>query len=111
MQKGKGMKIDILGTEYTISEQTAQDNNLLQGADGYCDWTSKEIVISKDIDGNLHNLDWYKRKVKRHEILHAFASESGLNECSDWARNEEMIDWIAYQGLKIIEAWKAAGAI
>ena len=35
----------------------------------------------------------------------------GLNECSDWARNEEMIDWIAYQGLKIIEAWKAAGAI
>ena len=96
------MEINVLGTEYTITEQTAQDNSL---------WTSKEIVISKDIDGNLHNLDWYKRKVKRHEILHAFAAESGLNECSDWARNEEMIDWIAYQGLKIIEAWKAAGAI
>lgn len=60
---------------------------------------------------NILGLDWYTRKVKRHEILHAFAAESGLNECSDWARNEEMIDWIAYQGLKVIEAWKAAGAI
>lgn len=27
------------------------------------------------------------------------------------AKNEEMIDWIALQGVKIYDAWKAVGAV
>ncbi len=47
----------------------------------------------------------------RHEIVHAFLYESGLNNSSDWARNEEIVDWIAVQGLKIVKAWKEAGVL
>ena len=56
-------------------------------------------------------MDAYVRKVKRHEIIHAFLLESGLAECSDWAQNEEMVDWLARMGPKINTAWQAAGAI
>jgi len=28
-----------------------------------------------------------------------------------WARNEEMIDWFALQGPKILKAWQEAGAL
>ena len=41
------------------------------------------------------------RKVLRHEIIHAFLNESGLRENSEWAYNEEMIDWLAIMIPKI----------
>lgn len=51
----------------------------------------------------------------RHEIVHAFLSECGLNECSGetdcWARNETMVDWFARMGERIYRAWEAAGAL
>lgn len=57
----------------------------------------------------------YSKKTLRHEITHAFLFESGLednsNEADAWARNEEMVDWIAFQGPKIYAAWQEAGAI
>lgn len=51
----------------------------------------------------------------RHEIMHAFLYESGLDgqscnvDC--WAKNEEMIDWFALQSKKIFKAFKKAGAL
>jgi hypothetical protein len=54
------------------------------------------------------------RRVVRHEIVHAFLMESGLDESSNpadaWATNEEMVDWFARQGPKIYKAWKEADA-
>lgn len=50
-------------------------------------------------------------KIVRHEIVHAFLKESGLDCNSDWARNEEIVDWIALQGPKIMAAWTEAGCI
>jgi hypothetical protein len=52
----------------------------------------------------------------RHEIVHAFFTESGLMDNalqleSAWAGNEEMVDWFAIQGPKIYAAWKEAGAV
>ena len=47
----------------------------------------------------------------RHEIIHAFLCESGLAENSDWATNEELVDWIAIQAPKLIKAWKDADAL
>lgn len=105
------MKINILGAEYTISEQSEKDNVLLKDCDGFCDWTSKEIVIERDMLGDLSSMEAYKRKVIRHEIVHAFLLESGLAACSKWACDEEMVDWVARQGLSIIKAWDEAGAL
>lgn len=108
-------KVNILGTPYTISERSEADDPLLQGCDGYCDWTTKTIVAEREMVGTLGDMDVYVRKVIRHEIVHAFLFESGLQESTfgtdAWARNEEMVDWLARQGPKIYEAWKEAGAL
>lgn len=107
--------VNILGTTYTIMEQSERDNKLLEGCDGYCDYTTKEIVVEREIEGTLRDMEVYIRKVLRHEIVHAFLLESGLAECSGdtecWAQNETMVDWFARQGPKIYTAWLEAGAL
>lgn len=109
------MTVVILGTAYSIKEQTESENPRLKDCDGYCDWTTKEIVVEREVNGTLGNMDCYVRKVLRHEIVHAFALESGLHECSGetdaWACNEAMVDWFARQGQKIYAAWREAGAL
>ena len=75
-------KVNILGTDYTIYAESESENRLLQGCDGYCDWTTKEIVVEREMEGNLGDMDAYVHKVLRHEIVHAFLLESGLHECS-----------------------------
>lgn len=107
--------VNILGEKYSISTKTKQEEPRLKDNDAFCDWTEHAIVLDADIDGDLGNLDAYKKKVLRHEIIHAFMLESGLNECSidvnAWAANEEMIDWFAFQGPRILNAWKEADAL
>lgn len=109
------MKINILGSEWNIVFCKLEDDKALNDADGYCDWTIKRIVVRKEIDGSLHDMDAYTRKVIRHEIVHAFLFESGLAHCSNdvsqWATNEEMIDWFAFKGEQIYKAWKDARAV
>lgn len=108
-------KIDILGVEYTIKEQSADENETLRNCDGYCDWTTKEIVVEREMTGTLGDMESYICKVLRHEIVHAFLFESGLAESSGeaaaWATNETMVDWIARQGEKICDTWRKAGAL
>lgn len=108
------MKVNVLGVEYSIM----RENNTprLNGIDGFCDETTKEIVVEsyagdEGQPGSKADLEVMRKKILRHEIVHAFAFESGLAENSYWAQNEEMIDWIAMQGLKIYKAWQEAGAI
>ena len=62
------------------------------------------------------DLEYYQKTVLRHEIIHAFLFESGLaGSCNvwdgSWAENEEMVDWIAMQLPKIIQACKEADAL
>ena len=108
-------KVHILGTLYTSKEQSESENELLKDCDGYCDWTTKEIVIEREVDGNLGDMEAYIRKVLRHEIVHAFFLESGLDTSAgyadSWARNESVVDWFARQGQKIYTAWEEAGAL
>ena len=103
--------VHILGTVYTIREQSERDNKLLEGCDGYCDWTTKEIVVEREIQGTLKDMEMYIRKVLRHEIVHAFLHESGLDAGSDWAINEEIVDWIALQFEKMQRAMQEVGAL
>ena len=114
---GRPNSVSVLGTQYAILYQSEKDNNRLKDADGYSDWTTKTIVID-DFEPTLRmweNCEEYKKKVLRHEIVHAFLFESGLHECSEeitaWAKNEEMVDWIARQHKKLHKAFKDAGAL
>lgn len=115
MKNIKERKIHILGSEWTIKEQSVTENELLKDYDGYCDWTMREIIVERENDGTLKDMQKYVNKVVRHEIVHAFLFESGLAECSgetdSWAQNETMVDWFAKQGQKIYKAWQEADAL
>ena len=108
-------QVSILGSNWYIHESDEIQEPRLIGADGFCDDSTKEIFVDslEKIDKSCakKNLESHKKKVLRHEITHAFLCESGLAECSDWAMNEEMVDWIARQGLKLYEAWKQAECV
>ena len=69
-----GLLVNILGQEYRIIFSDVTDPRL-EAADGYCDFTTKQIVIR---------------------------SESGLDNNS-WGGNEEIVDWIALQLVKIVD--------
>lgn len=99
------MKVKILGTEYeVIKDAEEKDYPQLKKCDGFTDFSIKRIVVAnfdKD-ESSVDDIDWYKKKVLRHELVHAFIYESGLAENCDWARNEELTDWIAIQFEKIL---------
>lgn len=107
------MTVGILGTEYTIEERERSKDTRLAENDAYCDDSVKEIVLAKHepAPDEKQNMSAVRQKVTRHEIVHAFLSESGLDGSSDWAQIEELVDWIAIQGPKIYKAWQEAGAI
>lgn len=110
-------EVNILGSKWKIIEKQMSEDKNLENCDGYCDWTIKQIVICRMEDelGNLANMSEYIKKVTRHEIVHAFLIESGLNECSGetdaWAKCEAVVDWIARQGCKIYRAWESVGVV
>ena len=110
-------KINILGTEYTVERRKADQDKKLGEYDGYCD-TSIKLIVVEDFepdDFSRADLGDYGRVVLRHEIIHAFMYESGLDgsSCStnSWATNEEMIDWIAIQGPKLFKAFQESGCL
>lgn len=107
------MNINILGTEYTLTESNEDLDPKLVGRDGYCDTSTKECVVDEMNDTSAdakRNLPEYKKTVKRHELIHAFLHESGLDVCS-WATNEEMVDWLAIQFPKLMGAFRAADCL
>lgn len=106
-------KINVLGTEYTLAESNESTDCRLVDHDGFCDTSTKECVIDemKDASPDMkRNLPEYKKSVKRHELIHAFLYESGL-DVSSWAQNEEMVDWIAIQFPKLLKAFEEADAL
>lgn len=118
------MITNVLGTDYTITIRKYADDEAFErnSISGYCNGCTKEIVVCDmaTCKGWEHeDEDTVKEAQKetlRHEIVHAFFEESGLSgnsNCFDgaWARNEELIDWIALQGVKIHKAWLEVGAI
>lgn len=107
------MIVNILGTDYTIESHSKAEDAYLKNCDGYCDKTSKRIVVTTD-NTDLDNFDVYYNKILRHEIIHAFMYESGLHENfkhEQWGHDETQIDWFAYQFPKMLEVFKKAGCI
>jgi hypothetical protein len=105
-------KVDVLGTTYIVKEDNDVNDPKLKECDGYCDETIKLCVVADLVPDIMSkaNLDEYKKKVTRHELVHAFLFESGLTENS-WAENEEIVDWIASQFPKMLKAFKEIGAL
>lgn len=112
------MNIDILGQTWEVIRAAEDEFDYLCDADGFTDFTTRQIVVKKvkKERGSVDDLEFYMKKVTRHEIVHAFLFESGIHINSlkfedGWATNEEMIDWFAFQGQKIYKAWQEACAL
>lgn len=118
------MKVNILGTEYTITVKKYDEESEFErlSCGGYCSGSTKRIVLcdmSTYPDWEHEETDVLEitqKRLLRHEIVHAFFEESGLSDNSNqveeaWARNEEMVDWFALQGPKIYKAWQEADAL
>ena len=118
------MRVNVLETEYKISVKKYDEDETFarESFSGYCDVCTKEIVICdmSTYKGweyeSKETVEIAQKEILRHEIVHAFFKESGLfanaNETyGSWARNEEMVDWIALQGVKLYDAWKAVDAV
>lgn len=106
------MTVNVLGTKYTVKESNRVADLNLEHNDGYCDHSTKTIVIDtfKYSPGSIEDLESYKKQVTRHEVIHAFLFESGLDSCS-WAKEEEIVDWIACQFPKLMKAFEQCNAI
>ena len=106
------MTVNVLGTEYTIKRANKIIDLNLEEDDGYCDPSTKTIVIDtfKNSPGSMEDLESYEKQVIRHELIHAFLFESGLDVCS-WAKDEEIVDWIAHQFPKLQNAFAQCNAI
>ena len=115
---GNTMKIDILGTEYRIETHKVSEDSYMEekGLAGYCEEENKLIVVADmseekyfvGMDEKAQEI--YRKKTLRHEIMHAFLNESGLSDSSNrfdgaWAKNEEMVDWLAIQAPKIFSTF------
>lgn len=104
--------VNILGTEYKIKcTETPSYGDCM----GYTDFSVKEIQLKKIAHEKeaMKDLKSFQRCTLRHEIIHAFLYESGLDasahECDCFARDEEMVDWMAIQFPKIKKAFIEAG--
>ena len=103
---GGFIKVNILGTEYEIIEGNVIDYPILKKYSGYVDYSTKEIIITTDTgDWEVDDIETTKKEILRHELIHAFLVESGLNRNCDW-HNEEMVDWLAIQFSKIKDIFK-----
>ncbi len=120
----RGRTVSVLGTPYSVEVKKYDDDPLFydDGFAGYCDCHTKRIVLCdlkshKDFKSDPEEkLLIIMKATLRHEIVHAFLDESGLQDNAvtydiAWAKNEEMVDWIALQGPKIYQAWKEADAL
>lgn len=102
--------VNILGTEYKIMLVPS-----LNDRGGETDFYTKTIKISElegisesDLTDSKQEL---QNHILRHELIHAFLFESGLDANSNgieaWASNEEMVDWIAIQMPKIMAVYES----
>lgn len=106
--KPKKNKVDILGTQYTLIEDSVASNPKLINQEAYIEWFAKEIVY-ETANHNLENpkkLEEHDKRIIRHEIVHAFFRESGLQ---DYSNDEVLVDWIALQFGKIEKVFNELG--
>ncbi len=105
------------GAEYTIEIVPPDQDEIMKNGDcdGYTDKTSRKIVVSTMPESDLGDVRQYQKQVIRHELIHAFLNESGLQSsfehCKQYGQEETMVDWIAIQFPKLMKAFREADCI
>ena len=103
--------VNILGTEYEIQSSEDIYKTLMESQNtGECDMYAKVISISpqefivndrrEDVMKSVYNI------CMRHEILHAFFHEAGVDR---YSADETLVDFIAMQFPKMKELFEEVG--
>ena len=107
MKQKRNGNVNILGTEYSFQYTTADKDPELKNLSGYCITSQKKIAVEAK-KGEPYIEQW----TLRHEIIHAFLHESGLDKEAPWGDQEELfVDWIALQLPKIVKVCQEIGAL
>lgn len=106
MKEVKQINVNILGEKYIINLNTPRE--LLTDCDGECaryDNRISMVDIDEIFDGNGTEKSRKSRYAEglRHEIIHAFFEESGLDNYSE---NEELVQWLAIQFPKLLNIFE-----
>lgn len=113
--------VNILGEEWSVEKRT--EDPAFDECDGYCNGPGKTIIVQDINPESANEPRGYSikdqkenlKRVIRHEVIHAFLFEAGLdnnsNEAEEWALNEEMVDWFARQWPKITKVYKELGVL
>ena len=114
-ETGRPMElVSVLGTYYRIQTRTPDEDVRMADKNGLTDPSTKRILINdfsqvreEDPADALDNQVWFRDQVLRHEIIHAFLTESG---CADvfW-HTEDMVNWLAYMAPALHVAFVDAG--
>lgn len=97
-------KVNVLGTDYLFDEDDLNNENLAEN-DGVCELYEKEIVVRKReyMPGNTEaGKEKRYQHVIRHELIHAFAQESGV----PYGDDEALVDWFAHMIPMINKAYE-----
>ena len=104
--------VNVLGTEYKVLYKESKEDSILDDKYAYCNFLKKEIVIRTNLDElTEEEMQIRNKRTLRHELLHAYLYESGLDLESEWARNEEMIDYFSIQFEKIYKTYGQVGVL
>ena len=103
-------EVVVLGQVYKVSYKKKVKYCQQYSCSGVTDGVEKTIKVQKSDSPE------YDMKVLRHEVLHAFAFESGFFGSQhvrpmDETHDEQVIDWMAVQAPKIIAVWEELGCI
>ena len=116
--KKRNININILGETWTIHivhkfPKRLADNETTAAA--LCVPPDRSIYIKTIKKADCKDVQRLFNTILRHEIIHAYLVESGLNEnanaIENWATNEEMVDWFALQSEKIFKTYKELNII
>lgn len=103
--------VNVLGTDYEIKSNEDIYKTLIESQNtGECDMYAKVISISpqeyiindirEDVRKSVYNI------CMRHEILHAFFHEAGVDK---YSADETLVDFIAMQFPKMKELFEEVG--
>ena len=94
--------IPILGTTYTCKVGTREEVCLEEDTQGTCNFYSKQILISTDVDVSFNEEEKrvYLEETIFHEISHAILYESGL---ISEAHEEKLPEWLSVNSVKLVD--------
>lgn len=102
--------VDILGAKWSVVSEKFGDKDY----DGLTDLTTRTIRVRTDNTQGFENFrEMYKRTL-RHEVIHAFLCESGLDSNfnhPEYGHDETFVDWMAIQFPKIVVAFSKLGVL